>query len=318
MTNPKQRIEEALQVLRQLGMPNEQLNDRTAICLLALLNLQPHKLWQQAENPMLGIRAILDFARENLEVNYAENTRESVRKYSVKQLVSAGILVHNPDKPDRPVNSSDNCYQIEATALTLLKKHGTAEWLASLEAYLATRTTLVAQYARERDRHRIPVRVREEQEITLSAGPHSDLIRAIIEDFGSNYVPSGELVYVGDTGVKWGYFDNHLLSELGVHVGQHGKMPDVVMYARERHWLVLVEAVASSGPVDAGRHVELSELFKHSSAGLVYVTAFPDRGEVFRRFLSVVAWETEVWCASDPTHLIHFNGERFLGPYGSP
>ena len=96
MTTPEIRISEALQVLRELGMPREQLNDRTAICLLALLNISPQKQWRQAENPLLGIRAILDFAREQLGVNYAENTRESVRKYSVKQLVSAGIVLHNP------------------------------------------------------------------------------------------------------------------------------------------------------------------------------------------------------------------------------
>ncbi|MEQ1583936.1 MAG: BsuBI/PstI family type II restriction endonuclease [Candidatus Nitrotoga sp.] len=318
MTTPENRIAEALQVLRKLGMPREQLNDRTAICLIAFLNIPPQKQWRQAENPLLGIRAILDFAREKLGVNYAENTRESVRKYSVKQLVSAGILLHNPDKPDRPVNSSDNCYQVEAGSLEFLKKFGSKEWAGSLPAFLKERGTLAAQHAQARDRHRVPVRVRDNQKITLSAGPHSDLIRAIIEDFGSNYVPDGELVYVGDTGAKWGYFDNQLLASLGVQVGQHGKMPDVVMYDCERNWLVLIEAVASGGPVDSGRHVELAELFQQSTAGLVYVTAFPDRGEIFRKFLSVVAWETEVWCASDPTHLIHFNGERFLGPYGAP
>ena len=317
MTAAERRISEALQVLRQLGMPAEQLNDRTAICLLALLNLPPEKRWNQAESPMLGIRDILDFAREKLAVNYAENTRESIRKYSVKQLVSAGILLHNPDKPDRPVNSSDNCYQIETSALDLLKRHDTPQWAELLSTYLATRETLAAQYARARNRHRVPVRVREGHEINLSVGPHSVLIKAIIEEFGANYVPGGELVYVGDTGAKWGYFDRALLSALGVQVGHHGKMPDVVIYDRERYWLVLVEAVTSSGPVDAGRHDELSRLFASSNAGLVYVTAFPDRGTVFRKFLSVVAWETEVWCASDPTHLIHFNGERFLGPYGA-
>lgn len=318
MTTPENRIAEALQVLRKLGMPREQLNDRTAICLIALLNIPPQKQWSQAENPLLGIRAILDFAREKLGVNYAENTRESVRKYSVKQLVSAGILLHNPDKPDRPVNSSDNCYQVEAGSLEFLKKFGSKEWAGSLPAFLEERGTLAAQHAQARDRHRVPVRVKDNQKITLSAGPHSDLIRAIIEDFGSNYVPDGELVYVGDTGAKWGYFDIKLLASLGVQVGQHGKMPDVVMYDCERNWLVLIEAVASGGPVDSGRHVELAELFQQSTAGLVYVTAFPDRGEIFRKFLSVVAWETEVWCASNPTHLIHFNGERFLGPYSAP
>ena len=114
MTTKKRRISEALGVLQTLGMPHEQLNDRTAICLLALLDLPAERKWSEAKNPMLGIRAILDFARERLNTNYAENTRESVRKYSVKQLVSAGILLHNPDKPDRAVNSSGNCYQVRS------------------------------------------------------------------------------------------------------------------------------------------------------------------------------------------------------------
>lgn len=315
MTTKEQRIAEALGILRLLGMPNEQLNDRTAICLVALLDLPPEKAWNEARTLMLGIRAILDFAREKLDRNYAENTRETLRKYSVKQLVAAGVLLHNPDKPDRPVNSSDNCYQIEPHALALFKQFRTETWPASLETYLAARQSLAAQYARARDLHRIPVKVKDGLEITISAGDHSDLIRSIIENFGSIYVPGGELVYVGDTGTKWGYFDQDLLASLGVSVGHHGKMPDVVIYHREKNWLILAEAVASSGPVDGGRHDELSALFKGSTAGLVYVTAFPDRGDVFRKFLSVVAWETEVWCASDPTHLIHFNGVRFLGPY---
>lgn len=88
-------------------------------------------------------------------------------------------------------------------------------------------------------------------------------------------MPGGELVYVGDTGTKWGYFDQELLGSLGVKAGHHGKIPDVVIYCREKNWLILVEAVASSGPVDGGRHAELAELFNNSEAGLVYVTAFP-------------------------------------------
>lgn len=317
MTTRDQRIEEALTVLGHLGMPKEQLNDRTAISLLALLDLPESKPWSEASSPMLGIRAILDFAREQMGKNYAENSRESVRKYSVKQLVSAGVLLHNPDKPERSVNSSDNCYQVDVHALALLRQFGSEMWGASLETYLAARGTLAAQYAQHREMHRVPVSVRKGQSITLSAGEHSNLIRDIIEHFGSYYVPGGELVYVGDTGTKWGYFDPELLSSLGVTVGEHGKMPDVVLYCRARNWLILAEAVTSSGPVDGGRHAELAALFSQSTAGLVYVTAFPDRGEMMRKFLSVVAWETEVWCASDPTHLIHFNGDRFLGPYSS-
>jgi BsuBI/PstI restriction endonuclease domain/BsuBI/PstI restriction endonuclease HTH domain len=318
MTTKDRRIAEALSILKSLGLPPEQMNERTAICLLALLDLPPKRSWQRATNPLLGIRAILDFAREQLETNYAENTRESVRKYSVKPLVSAGVLLHNPDDPKRPVNSSGNCYQVEEHALALLQQFGSKTWKTSLETYLAARETLVAKYAHARALQRIPLKVKNDQEITLSAGDHSNLIRAIIEVFAATFVPGEELVYVGDTGSKWGYFDQEILTSLGVTVGRHGKMPDVVIYDREKNWLILAEAVASTGPVDGGRHRELAELFKDSKAGLVYVTAFPDRGEVFRRFLSVVAWETEVWCASDPTHLIHFNGIRFFGPYHVP
>jgi type II restriction enzyme len=315
MITKQARIGEALDVLRQLGMPDEQLNDRTAICLLALLDLPNTKTWDKARNPMLGIRAILDFAREKLGHNYAENTRESIRKYSVKQLVAAGILLHNPDKPDRAVNSSDNCYQVESNAFALLRKFGTQNWNIALITYLETRQTLADQFARHRDMQRIPVVINQEHKIRLSAGKHSDLIRSIIEEFIPRFIPGGELVYAGDTGTKWGYFDEKLLHSLGVKVGSHGKMPDVVIYYRKMNWLILAEAVASGGPVDGIRHAELSDLFKASTAGLVFVTAFPDRGETMCKFLSAVAWETEVWCASDPTHLIHFNGIRFLGPY---
>lgn len=315
MKKIKQRISEALGVLQQLGLPKEQLNERTAICLLALLDLPPNKTWHNASNPLMGIRATLDFAREKLERNYAENTRESIRKYSVKQLVAAGVLLHNPDQPDRAVNSSANCYQVEPSALNLFKQFGRTTWQSTLSEFLKNHTALAEQFAQHREMQRIAVTIKSGEKITLSAGKHSDLIRAIIEEFAAYFVPGGELVYVGDTGKKWGYFDENLLQSLAVQVGSHGKMPDVLLYDRNKNWLILIEAVASSGPVDSLRHAELSALFQNCTAGLVYVTAFPDRNELMRKFLSVVAWETEVWCASDPTHLIHFNGVRFLGPY---
>lgn len=166
----------------------------------------------------------------------------------------------------------------------------------------------------ERQQHRIPVRIASGQEITLSAGAHSELIRTIIEDFASRFAPGSLLVYTGDTGEKWGYFDAPLLASLNVTVDAHGKMPDVVLYDKARQWLLLVEAVTSHGPVDGKRHAELTALFAGTIAGLVYVTAFPNRA-LMGRYLGEIAWETEVWVADAPSHLIHFNGVRFLGPY---
>ena len=166
----------------------------------------------------------------------------------------------------------------------------------------------------EREQNRIPMQIAPGKEITLSPGEHSELIRAIVEDFGPRFAPGSMLVYAGDTGDKWGYFDAVLLTELGVDVDSHGKMPDVVLYFVERNWLLLVESVTSHGPVDGKRHAELAKLFAGSTAGLVYVTAFPNRS-IMGRYLGEIAWETEVWMADAPSHLIHFNGVRCLGPY---
>jgi hypothetical protein len=318
MTNDKNgHIEAALQILASVGLPRAQQNERSALCLLALLNLTPGKVWANAENPLMGITPIMDWAREHYDKDYAPNTRETVRRQTMHQFVDAGLALYNPDKPDRPVNSPKAVYRIEPSALALLRTFGTPKWRNNLLGYLAERETLAARYAKERVQNRIPVEIAPGKQITLSPGEHSELIGAIIEDFAPRFAPGSVLVYAGDTGDKWGYFDAALLAELGAKVDSHGKMPDVVLHYTARNWLLLVESVTSHGPVDGKRHAELASLFAGATAGLVYVTAFPNRG-IMARYLPEIAWETEVWVADAPSHLIHFNGERFLGPYNAP
>ena len=179
---------------------------------------------------------------------------------------------------------------------------------------LKTRQSLTARYAMDREMKKLAVKLSTGDTIRLSPGTHSELIKAIVEEFAPRYVPGGVLIYAGDTGDKWGYFDKELLVELGVAIDGHGKMPDVVLYYPEREWLLLIESVTSHGPVDGKRHEELAWLFAKSKVGLVYVTAFPSH-RVMSRYLGEIAWETEVWCADTPSHLIHFNGSRFLGSY---
>jgi len=307
-------IEAAHRIIISLGLPRAQQNERSALSLLALLNLTPGKPWAQAENPLVGITPIMNWAREHYGKEYAPNTRETFRRQTMHQFCDAGVALYNPDKPDRAVNSPKAVYQIEPAALKLLRSFGKPQWHDNLTAYLAERETLVAKYAKEREQNRIPVEIAPGKKITLSPGEHSELIRAIIEDFAPRFAPGSVLVYAGDTGDKWGYFDAALLAELGVYVDSHGKMPDVVLHFAEKNWLLLVESVTSHGPVDGKRHAELAKLFAGSKAGLVYVTTFPNR-TVMGRYLAEIAWETEVWVADAPPHLIHFNGERFLGPY---
>jgi hypothetical protein len=298
-------IKSAIQILAALGFPRAQQNERSALCLLALLNLTKKKKWSKAENPLVGITPMIEFARLHYGKEYAPNTRETFRRQTIHQFVQAGIATYNPDEPGRPVNSPEAVYQILPETLELLKAYGTKKWEPALKIFLAVRETLAQRYAKERVQNLLPV---------LIPGEHSLLIKAIVEDFAPRFAPGSILVYVGDTAEKWGYFDEAQLSKLNVVVDYHGKMPDVVLFCSDRNWLLLVESVTSHGPVDAKRHSELATLFASSSAGLVYVTAFPSRA-VMSRYLSEIAWETEVWVAEAPSHLIHFNGPRFLGPY---
>ena len=256
----------------------------------------------------------MSWVREHYEREYAPNTRETFRRQTIHQFVQAGIVQCNPDRLDRPVNSPHTVYQVTPEVLRLLRSYGTDNLHSSLTDYLARSGTLASEYARERARHRVPVRIEGDRQIDLSAGEHSELIRDIIEEFAARFVPGSTLIYVGDTGDKWIYFDSDRLAAIGVRVDSHGKMPDVVLHDAERGWLVVVEAVTSHGPVDDKRYAELTELFAAAGAGIIYVTAFRSHAAM-ARYLGEIAWATEVWIAEVPSHLIHFDGDRFLGPY---
>lgn len=310
----EKKLREALAILENLGMPRAQLNERTALCLLALLNMTPTKKWEASEDPLIGITPIMDWAKEHYDTDYAPNTRETFRRQSMHQFIEAGVCLYNPDKPDRAVNSPKAVYQIEPNLKEVLMLFGTHAFEDALKDYQTDRKSLVEQYAKVREMQMVPVKVKEGYQIALSPGIHSELIRDIVEDFGPRYAPGGELVYVGDTGDKHGFFDKDLLASLGMVLDNHGKLPDVVIYMRDKNWLLLIESVTSHGPVESKRQIELARLFKTCTAGLVYVSAFPDR-KTFLKYLDVIAWESEVWIADAPTHMIHFNGSRFLGPY---
>jgi hypothetical protein len=308
------RLQDARAILQDLSLPSGQQNDRTALCLLALLNLTPGKKWSQSAAPMMGITPIMAWARRHYDRKYAPNTRETFRRQSMHQLVEAGGCLYNPDKPDRPVNSPKAVYQIAPELFSVLTAYNTPAYKKKIKAYLSVQKSLAEKYAKHREVVRVPLKVKDGHEISLSAGEHSALIKQIIEEFAPRYVPKGQLLYVGDTGDKHGYFDVETLKQLGVYLDPHAKLPAVVIYSEEKTWLFLIEAVTSHGPVDPKRQAELERLFRKCPAGLVYVSAFPSRKH-FLKYMKNIAWETEVWIADAPSHMIHFNGDKFLGPY---
>ena len=318
MVDPiRHRIFQASKLLKLLGQDDQRSNERSALTLLALLALRPEDSWSTAGSPLLKTYEIMAWMEAHYAKKYAPNSRETIRRFTLHQFIEAGIVVQNPDDPRRPVNSPANCYQVEPKALELVRCYEEPDFETRLLEFLARVPGLIARYAAARDLLRIPVTLPDGATVTLSPGGQNDLIADIIANFCAMYTPGGQVLYLGDASSKWATFAEQRLGSLGIVLDPHGKMPDVVVYMRDRNWLVLIEAAAAHGPIDSKRHGELKTLFKGSTAGLVFVSCLPTRTE-FRKYAKEIAWETDVWCADNPTHLIHFNGERFLGPYPDP
>lgn len=310
----KKKIKEALDILKALNLPKNLHNDRSALTLLALSGMKADTKWSESSNPMMGITEMLDYFRDYFGKSYKPNTREDVRKHSVQYFVLAGMAKPNPDKV-RPTNSQYFCYQIEENLRDLIRTYGTKDWNYNLNQYLKAAEPMKNMRAKERDMLRVPLSLPDGRTFRMAPGNHSELIKKIVEGFCERYIHGGIVLYVDDTGSKRKEEAiDYLKNKLGIMLDEHGKIPDVIVHDSNRNWIVLIEAVTSTGTIDAKRHKELSELFKRPEIGLVFVTAFPDR-ETLSKYISDIDWETEVWIAEFPTHIIHFNGERFLGPY---
>jgi hypothetical protein len=308
------KIDEAKKILKELGLPTAQQNEISALTLLALCEIKPKDNWSNGTRKSLKVtKGIMEFVNKVYRKTYAPNTRETFRRQVLHQFVQARIADYNPDNPSLPVNSPNAHYAITESALQAIKTFGTQEWKSSAEKFISKVGNLSKKYKKERKQILIPVKLSNGKTLKLSAGKHNEVQAAVVEQFAPRFANGGTLVYLGDTAKKDLYVDESLLKKLGIPIDQHSKLPDVVIYDEVKNWLFLIEAVTSHGPVSSKRMMELEEFLAHCKAGKVYVTAFPDFHE-FKKHSTNIAWETEVWLVDTPDHMIHFNGDKFMGP----
>lgn len=309
------KITEAQEILKALGLPAAQQNEMSALVLLALSSIKEDTPWAKAKRASQRItKEIMAFVNDNYKAEspYAPNTRETFRRQVLHQFVQASVVNYNPDDPTLPVNSPKAHYAITPEALTVVQGYGKAEWKNKVEKFAQETTMLREKYAAERDLHRIPLII-EGNEYYLSPGAHNEVQSAVVEEFAPRFAPGGKLLYIGDAEDKDLYVNTAGLEALKLPITEHSKLPDIVISDEKRGWLFLIEVVTSHGPVSAKRVVELEEFTKDCPYGIVYVTAFPNAKE-FKKHVDDIAWETEVWLSDTPDHMIHFNGDRFIGP----
>ena len=307
-------IEEARDILKMLGMPKAQSNKMSGLTLLALCGLTPALPWSAAQRRGCTVtKGIMNHINDHFGVAYAPNTRETVRRQVLHHFVQARLADYNPFDPSLPTNSPQAHYAISRAALDTIRAYGERDWPSVVEEFRRDQGSLAERYARDRDRSKVPITVRDGLTLRLSPGKHNEVQRAVVEEFGPRFAPGAELLYLGDTAKKNLFVDDDALRELGVAINDHDKLPDVVLYDAGRNWLFLVEAVTSHGPVTPKRIVELEEMLADCSAGRIYVSAFPNFA-TFQRHMRNISWETEVWLCDAPDHMIHYDGDRFLGP----
>lgn len=302
------KLEDAKEILKDCGMPVQQQNDISAYTLLTLAEIDPEMEWDQATNSWKRIHDVLEFASEKYEKTYAENTRETIRKKCMHQFREGAIVEDN----GKATNSPNYRYRITYETLELIQAYNTEAYVERLSAYLKARETLVEKYTSKKQMEMMPVKINQE-ELNFSPGKHNELQKAIIENFAPRFAPNAECLYVGDT-IKKDLIKNvEKLSNLGFEITLHDKMPDVVLYCEDKNWIYFIEAVTSVGPMSPQRIIEIEEMTKGVKAGKIYITAFPDFS-TYKKFSEELAWETEVWLSELPDHMIHLNGDKFMGP----
>lgn len=309
------KIEIAKCLLNKVGMPKNQQSTICCLTLLALANIKNDSSFQNATNNWIRIHDVISFINTEYKSTYAENSRETIRKCAMHHFRTAALIEDNGEATNNP----NYKYRLTEEFLSVLQSVSEPKEVGDsivddsvIRDFTESHQRLIDLYSSKKKMEKMPVKINN-QDFTFSPGKHNQLQKAIIEEFAPRFAPNSECLYVGDTIKKDLVINEKKLNELGFEITIHDKMPDVVLYRDDKKWIYFIESVTSVGPMNSKRILEIKQMSGNVEADIIYVTAFLDF-KSFKKFSEELAWETEVWIASMPEHMIHLNGDKFLGP----
>ncbi|MFN0036078.1 MAG: BsuBI/PstI family type II restriction endonuclease [Saprospiraceae bacterium] len=313
-------IEQAIAVLDAIGIPVEGKTSRglekMAMAFLAVAGVK--KSWQEAqgltEGRILKTREIIAFINANFEENISSGSYDDIRRKDLKLPILAGLVIKAAANPKAATNDPTRGYALTSELVLLLRQFDTDRWSAQLSRFTELHSNLRSELNRTRAFEKVAVTLPDGVNLSFSPGQHNLLQKQIIEEFLPRFGRGCRVLYVGDTANKFLLMDRATLDSLRFFELLHDELPDIIAYDASSNWLFLIEAVHSSGTISEVRMLELKRLTQVCTAEIVFVTAFLSKND-FRKWAADIAWETEVWIADNPDHLIHFNGDKFLGPH---
>lgn len=311
-------INEAVHLLEVCGLPMSEKSvrqrEKSAMSFLAVAGVTHSAAWPSSgESLPLGTRKIIHFINKHFQESISEGSYDDIRRKDLKDAVQAGLVIASAGKPGSSVNDPTRGYALAEDFAKLVRTFGQKGWQASAAAFMAKRASLAEERRAKAVFETIPVILPNGMKLSLSNGPHNLLQKAIVEQFLPRFGYGATVVYIGDTAQKSLHVDSVLAEKLNLDLDLAKKIPDVIAYAEGKKWLYLIEAVHSFGPISNERRMDLTQFAAGSKSGIVFVTAFLDL-KSFRKCAADIGWDTEVWIAAEPDHLIHWNGDRFLGP----
>lgn len=302
------KFEQAKDILEQLQLPKSQTNEMCIRVLLALTKLDEKTPWSKATDSHMRIHDIIKFIAEKYEFKYAENSRETIRKQALKPFINAAMVETN----GKATNSPQYSYRLTTEFLELIRCYDTNIWEDELKIYLENHKSLAELYRSRKKVKMIDITINGEK-ASLSLGVHNRLQKQILDEFASRFAQETEVLYIGDTQDRFLHKDEDKLKNLGIEILENSKLPDIILFDENRNWIYFIEAVTSTGAITPQRIIEINDYCTKSKCGFIYVTAFPDFA-TYKKHSSDLAWDTEIWISEMPDHMIHLNGDRFIGP----
>lgn len=310
-----------LDVLEAVGIPFSQIKSARGLEKMAMACLAVGQIksdFSEAiscdDGKFLKTREIINFENLHFSESISSGSYDDIRRKDLVLLVEQGIVLNSSSLENQSTNNPTRGYALSASFVELLHSFGTPEWERALTSYKTNSTSLKEELERKRKSDNLPVILPDGARIELSSGEHNSLQKSIIEVFLPIFGMGAEVLYIGDTSDKYLYLQQDRLQELGFFSVGHEELPDIIAYSKAKNLLFLIEVYHSTGQWSEIRLKRIKAKLKNCKANVAFFTAF-ETMESFRKKASEIAWETEVWVADFPEHLIHFNGYKFLDIY---
>lgn len=324
-TKIRAKILDAIDILKCVGVPTDDLTPRRlekmAMSFLSVCNIRADSKWSQTESLVDGralrTREIIQYININFEENISFGSYDDIRRKDLLRPVQMGLIVKSANNPDADTNDGTRGYALDDSFASLVKSFGSAKWKDQVNKFKVDED-YINQFEGKRKLNKLEVKLEDGVTIKLDDGPHNQIQKAIVEQFLPIYGHGATVLYIGDTSEKHMHKYSAKMKELGLDIADRGMLPDIVAFSDNKQWIYLIEAVHSSNPLNPERCIELRRtVLNNCQYGVVFVTALLSRKDL-SKWMSQIAWETEVWLADNPNHMIHFNGDKFLGPHTLP